>query len=746
MYPIIPTFPRPSQFLAATLLTFWSTTHQALSQIHDGAFGIVQVYSTPGRCGSLRLINERKTDAQRLITWLPGSTVLYSTRFPFSDSAVVFHSHSALAPFDDVLSADLTGDGVEELILVRKAEKTLSIVTNTSSDTLRPVNVLRLDIEPTRVIVGDINNDKRPDLLVADRNNPGVLPFFGQGNGLFRQGTLIAPENAVGDMALVYLNNDLLVDLVFYDWVKSELHCSYGVGRGRFLDLTTLPVNGMVQALTVTSLGKHRFTDLVLVLQQPMELQVWAGDATGDFRLRSSFPLKSPPVSLDLADLDNDGGKEFALLERNGTLKVLLNPSEETRPSSVEYFAGRDATQLLLADVNSDGKVDALVLRSERRQLAVYYNAAQANVLTDSLQFATGLEPTGVWIGDLNNDKQNDLLLVNRASNALSVYAGRGEQGLFGQTMLPLPPGPKQLAYHSATDSTVDFFVSHPATQSISFLTLHRNDLSSVNALIPNVGEMEFLYGSVSPGGRAEFFCYNSAGEAKSPSLVFYQQLGQTTFVERTFRLTIPDVLLGVAMGDVNKDGLPDVAYVYRNNELNRNELILSLGDSALSFRTRLQTLPLPEGATRKSYMWMSDFDRNDTLDLLLVFPQTLKQMMLAMGTVDRKFQNVNKIQSNIALADRSQLLILDLNNDGILDLAMNNSATATLGWYQGTGDGSFLEWKPLVRAADIGHFAFGDLNGDGVQDLAMTLRSEGLLKLYDGKRLLGSKGNDSAR
>jgi hypothetical protein len=690
------------------------------------------------------MLNGSRPERRRLLLWTPGSSSLFSTSFPLSDGIARFREQFSAVRFDDVIPIDINGDGLQELLLIQREEKRLLIIDNPDADTLKAVTILTLPVSPTRVLVGDLNNDKRPDILVADRNNPGIVPYLGMANGQFRLAPTIAPDNAVEDMVLVYLNNDLLLDLIFYDWVKSELHFSYGVGRGRFVDLTTQQIDGSVKKIVARPFDKRRFMDLVLVVEHPAEMQLWEGDVAGDFHKKNTIPLSVPGIDAGVADVNNDGWNDVVLLDSSGVLKVALSSSDEFSTVLV-FAAGRNATQLLLDDIDQDGMMDALIVQRDQK-LLLFYNAFRPNILKDSLAYATGVEPHGLWVGDLKRDGRKSIMLVNAGSSTLSLFAARGDEGLMGQTTVPLAVGPRELAYHSESDSTIRFFVSYPSTQSISYLTVHRSEFSTVNAVIPDVGEMELLSANTTANHQAEFFCYSSTSTSRSPSLVFYQQLEPRTFIERTFRLTIPDVLLGAGIGDFNHDGNPDVVFAYTNNELRRNELVFSLGDSALSFKNRYQTLFVPDGNLRKTYMWLHDFGRNDTLDLLLVFPPPASFMALAKGARNGKFEAPVKLQENIHLNDRSELQIVDLNEDKIPDIALYNSATNSLGWYQGKRDGTFSDWKPLVQSADIGHFAFGDLNKDGIPDLAVTLSSEGRLMLYDGKLLFGKRGATDAK
>jgi hypothetical protein len=728
---------RAARVLAATVVSFWLTTLQTTAQSRETAFGVPLTHSTPESFERLRIFADA-TSEPSLLLWNTGATSITMASFTGAGQLVSYRQLFTTGPFDDVLVADVNGDGKPDLLLTSRDARTISVVTNLQADTLRPVSTITLPLQPTRVIAGDVTNNKRLDLLVVDRNSPGVLPLLGNGRGQFTPAPLVAPDNVVGDLALVHLNNDLLLDIVLYDWVKSEFHMLYGIGRGRFVDLTTIPVDGEVRQIIPTWLTGERFLDLVVTFNQPPQVQVWETEGRGELKLRSTHPLQHIPLVLEPANLTDDGWMDFVMLDQAGTVRVALNEPSPTHAVWLEYATAGKPRSMAVMDVNHDGRPDALVLDQTGRRLTVYFNAQQETVLADSLDLATGWRPRGIWVGGLLQDESSDLVVVNGGSSALSVFSSLGPGRFAGQSMIPLDRDPRTLEFHSATDTTLNFFVSYPSSRSISYLTLLRKDLSTVNTIIPDVGEMEFLHGSLGADGFAEFFCYNASPVARVPSLALYQQIEASVFLERSFRLAIPDALLGAAVGDLNNDGIIDVAYAYRNAVSRQNELAVSLGDSALSFTQRVVSLQLPAGPIRKTYLWLADFDNDGVLDMLISFPQTLKLMRVAKGFGDGNFLTPVTIEDGIAINDRSQVQIGDFDGDGVLDIAVNNAERRAVGWLRGKGDCTFAEWTQLAAPSQVGHFTFRDVNRDGVPDLVVTLTDEGRVRLYDGRRFFG--------
>ncbi|MEK6757279.1 MAG: VCBS repeat-containing protein, partial [Bacteroidota bacterium] len=583
---------------------------------------------------------------------------------------------------------------------------------------------------------GDLNNDQKLDLLIYDYNNPGIIPFLSIGALRFRQGTVVDPDNAVSKLALVHLNNDNLLDFVFYDWVRSELHLVYGVGQGKFLDQAAFPVEGEVNHFFAEQTTPTGTLDFILSYEKPSLLEVWEGNGLGDFRPRLRIPLKETITSIAIGDVNRDGYKDIVALEQPSQMQVFLSAGMESTPEHLDFSAGGDARQVLLHDVDGDALPDALLLDRERQQLLIYFNAQASVALKDSLEFITGLGPRAIWTDDTNGDGIKEIALVNTRSSSLSLFSNWGLRGIQGQATYPLAAGPRHMAFHSLWDSTARFIISYPQSDQLSFFTIDLRERSSTNAIIPVAGETEILAWEGMNRNLVDFYCFNWASSSGTPSLTSFQQIGAQTFIEKSFRLSIPNTLLGAAVGDLNSDAMQDVAYIYHNNSTSKYEFAISLGDTASSFKQKTFSYELPEKVIEKSYLWIADVTRDSIPDVVFSFPKNEQVMKLARGKGDGSFARPDTIALNIGIDDREQLQFDDFDGDGVLDIVVNDAISRSVGWLRGETGGTFGEFHPLVSEAHIGHFAVGDLNGDGVPDLAITLPDKGTMKIYDGRLL----------
>jgi FG-GAP-like repeat len=252
---------------------------------------------------------------------------------------------------------------------------------------------------PSNVLIGDMNNDRKLDLVVVLGRTRSITVIEGQGDGQFGAAlsttTLAEPP---GDIALGDLNGDGKLDLA----VTS--HDSYGValltgdGKGGLTIAPTSPIvmklgqHPHTHGLAVADINRDHKLDLITCNSTDNDISLALGDGRGNFtRAPQSFPVGPSPYPFAVGDVNNDGWLD------------IVATASATGPSRREQLPLSRALTLLL----SDGK---------------------GGLSPHRLPIRTG-EPWFAAIADLNRDRRPDIVATHHELNALTVMIGDGRGG-----------------------------------------------------------------------------------------------------------------------------------------------------------------------------------------------------------------------------------------------------------------------------------------------------------------------------
>ena len=327
----------------------------------------------------------------------------------------------------------------------------------------------------------------------------------------------------------------------------------------------------------------------------------------------------------------------------------------------------------------------------------------------------------GVAVGDVDNDGWLDLYVTAFGSNVL--YRNRGD-GTF-------------------EDVTARAHVDDPRwTTSAAFLDYDRDgdqDLFLANYVAFTKAGNKRLHGSrgcarLLPAGRVRCRCPRvcSGTRGSSPSADVTDASG----VGRAFGAG-----LGVAVGDLNGDGWPDI---YVANDATPNQLWINRHDGSFEDRgllsgTAFNALGRPEGSMGIA---LGDAD-NDGDEDLFVTNIAGESHVLYLNDGAGNFED-SRIRSGLGPATSDMTGFgtgwIDYDNDGRLDLFVTNGAVNILEGQRGQavpyrqrsqlfhneGGGRFRDVSrqagPFFNRLLVGRgVAFGDLDNDGDVDLVLT-------------------------
>ncbi|MGH7710266.1 MAG: FG-GAP repeat domain-containing protein, partial [Gemmatimonadaceae bacterium] len=242
---------------------------------------------------------------------------------------------------------------------------------------------MKLGYQPGTIALGDVNNDSILDLGIANKDSRGeyVDILLGDGSGAFKR-SLGSPFRASAAMdfykpilRLVDVNADGNIDIVTANGRRPTVEVMLGNGSGGFAAASVLPVGAGpgIGSFAIGDVDGDGHLDLVVSnsggpdLDRPGSLVIKRGDGKGHFTDASHSPLSAPPG---------------AILET-------------------------------LADVNGDGRLDAVIRYGERNVVNVFANegkgvfgsAPAARIQVEADAFAVRVE-------DLNRDKIADLIVA----------------------------------------------------------------------------------------------------------------------------------------------------------------------------------------------------------------------------------------------------------------------------------------------------------------------------------------------
>ena len=250
---------------------------------------------------------------------------------------------------------------------------------------------------PGNVLIGDMNNDRKLDLVVACARSITVLE--GKGNGQFGatlSNTTVA--EAPGEIALGDLNGDGKLD------VAVSSHDSYGVvlltgdGKGGLARSTASPIamklgqHPHTHGLAVADVNRDNKLDLITCNNADNDISLALGDGRGNFtRVPRSLPVGPSPYPFATGDVNNDGWLD------------IVATASATGPSRREQLPLSRALTLLLSD-------------------------GTGGLAPHQLPLRTG-EPWFAAIADLNRDGRPDIVATHHEQSALTVLIGDGRGG-----------------------------------------------------------------------------------------------------------------------------------------------------------------------------------------------------------------------------------------------------------------------------------------------------------------------------
>jgi hypothetical protein len=343
---------------------------------------------------------------------------------------------------------------------------------------------------PSNVLIGDMNNDRKLDLIVAFSRARSITVLEGKGNGQFGAAlSTTTVSEPPGEMAAGDVNGDGKLDVV----VSS--HDSYGVvlltgdGKG---GLTVAPASPIVMrqgehahthGLAVVDVNRDNKLDLITCNSTDNDISLAFGDGRGNFtRAPQSFPVGPSPYPFGVGDVNSDGYPDIVAtatatgplrrqqLPMSRALTLLLSDGKGgLSPRQLPIRTG-EPWFAAVADLNRDGKADIVATHHEINALTVMIGDGRGGFTeANGSPFDFGVSLYHLIIADVGHDATMDI--VATSGNSIRVLSGDGRGSFRSSPSIPVGPGAWRMAAGDLNgDGAVDIVTSNLEGNSLSVL------------------------------------------------------------------------------------------------------------------------------------------------------------------------------------------------------------------------------------------------------------------------------------
>jgi hypothetical protein len=286
-----------------------------------------------------------------------------------------------------VALTDVNGDGKPDVIYANYTSGSVSVLLNTGNGAFQPQQTFGSGPNPTSVAAADLNGDGKADIVVANggggANSVGVL--LGNGNGSF-QGPQTVAAGAVTRSAVVGdVNRDGRPDIVVANFGNNSVSVLLGNGNGSFQPQQTFATGTFPLAVVLSDVNGDGKLDLAVANRGQNTVGILLGNGNGSFQGQVTYATGPRPYSVALGDVNGDGVLDLAVPnQNNNTLSVLLGNSNGTFQGQATFAAGLLPSAAVLGDVNGDAKLDLLASNGSANSISTLLGNGSANFTGDT--------------------------------------------------------------------------------------------------------------------------------------------------------------------------------------------------------------------------------------------------------------------------------------------------------------------------------------------------------------------------